>query len=88
MIYGQNSLILNQTDRHDPDLLEDSEESLANKDLNDKVWALYRSLSNPSSTLKDSLSPEEWAVYEPKMDRCRRIMAKLPEIGREMAATS
>jgi hypothetical protein len=75
------------TETHDRDFLEDLEESLANKDLNDKVWALYRSLSNPSSTFKDSLSPDEWAVYEPKVDRCRRIRAKLPEIGREMAAT-
>ena len=78
------------TDCHDPDWLDDSEEALANKAVNDKAWDLYNSLygKTPSSILKDQLSVEEWAFYEPKVERCRRIEDKWDQIYAEIKASN
>ena len=66
---------------HDPDYLADYEEILANNEVYWKAWDLYNSLhgNTPSSTLKEQLSAEEWAFYEPKVDRCRRLMKEKRE---------
>jgi hypothetical protein len=37
-----------------------------------------------SSSLKSRIPPDEWAAYEPKFDRCRRIKAKRDKIRRIM----
>src|SRR5271168_1747926 len=67
---------------HDPDWLDDCEEALTNEHLHNMVWDLYRSIyeRTPSSTLKDQLSEEEWAICEPKAERCRRIKDKWGQI--------
>jgi len=47
------------------------------------VWNLYRSIYEkkiPASTIKDQLSEEEWAIFEPKVERCRRIKSKCDQI--------
>jgi len=73
---------------YDPDWLEDREEWLGNLETNDKAWALYKSLygQKPSSTLKDQLAAEEWAFYEPKVERCRRLEDKRRQIEAELKA--
>jgi len=68
---------------HDPDWLDDCEEALANEQLNRMVWNLYRSIYEkkiPTSTIKDQLSEEEWAIFEPKVERCHRIKSKWDQI--------
>ena len=52
------------------------------------AWDLYYSLygKTPSSTLKDKLSGEEWAFYEPKVERCRRLEDKSDQIKQEVKA--
>jgi len=43
------------------------------------VWNLYRSIYEkkiPASTIKEQLSEEEWAIFEPKVERCRRIKSE------------
>jgi hypothetical protein len=76
------------TSCHDPDWLEDHEERHWNQGANDKAWDLYKSLygQSPSSTLKDQLSAGEWAFYEPKVDRCRRLDNKRVQIAEEIRA--
>ena len=73
---------------HDPDYLEAYEECLANVELNERVWDLYYSIywKLQTSILKDQLSVEEWALYEPKVERCRRIMDKLEQLNRDERA--
>ena len=74
---------------HDPDYLADSEEFLANNEVYWKAWNLYNSLygKTPSSTLKEQLSAEEWAFYEPKVDRCHRLkVEKKEQIRQEIRA--
>jgi hypothetical protein len=73
---------------HDPDWLEDLEEAHANLNVRDKAWGLYHSLygKTPSLELKNSLSPAEWAFYEPKVERCCRITAKKPQIEADRKA--
>jgi hypothetical protein len=76
--------------RHDTDWLDDCEEFLANQPVNDKAWDLYNSLygKTPSSILKDQLSIEEWAFYEPKVERCRRLEDKRDQIDEEIKAST
>jgi hypothetical protein len=74
---------------HDPDYLADYEEFLANNEVSLKAWDLYNSLygKTPSSTLKEQLSAEEWAFYEPKVDRCHRLeVEKKEQIRQETKA--
>ena len=73
---------------HDPDYLADYEEFLANNEVYWKSWDLYNSLygKTPSSTLKEQLSAEDWAFYEPKVDRCRRLKEKREQIRQEVRA--
>ena len=73
---------------HDPDYLEDYEECLANIELNETAWDLYYLIywKVQTSTLKDQLSAEEWALYEPKVERCRRIIGKSEQFNREEKA--
>ena len=82
------SLPCPHTPCHDPDWLEDYDEWLGNQEANDKAWGLYKSLygQTPSSTLKDQLSAEEWAFYEPKVERCRRLEDKRDQIKEEIKA--
>ena len=86
----------------DTDWLDDSEERLANPAVNDKAWDLYNSLygktrssilnslygKTPSSIHKDQLSVEEWAFYEPKVERCCRIEDKWDQILEEIKAST
>src|SRR5271154_534183 len=78
------------TECHDTDWLDDSEECLANQAVNDKAWDLYNSLygKTPSSILRDQLSVEEWAFYEPKVERCLRLEDKRDQIGEEIKAST
>ena len=39
-----------------------------------------------TSSLKDQLSMEEWAFYEPKAERCRRVEGKEDQIKAERLA--
>jgi hypothetical protein len=73
---------------HDADWLDDLEEALANEHLHGMVWDLYRSIyeRSPNSTLKDQLSEEEWAICEPKVERCRRIKDKWDQIMQDVEA--
>ena len=74
---------------HVPDFLADYEEFLANNEVYLKAWDLYNSLygKTPSSTLKEQLSAEEWAFYEPKVDRCHRLkVEKKEQIRQEIKA--
>ena len=74
----------------DTDWLGHSEERLANQAINEKAWDLYYSLygKTPSSILKDQLSVEEWAFYEPKVERCRRLEGKWDQILEEIKAST
>ena len=74
----------------DTDWLDDSEEHLASQAINEKAWDLYNSLygKTPSSILKDQLSVEEWAFYEPKVERCRRIDDKWDQMSEEIKAST
>src|SRR5215471_9769137 len=67
---------------HDPDYLADYEEFFANSQVFFKTWELYNSLyaETPSYTLKEQLSAAEWAFYEPKVERCRRLEDKREQI--------
>jgi hypothetical protein len=78
------------TQCHDTDWLDNSEERLANQAINEKAWDLYNSLygKTPSSILKDQLSVEEWAFYEPKVERCRRLDDKWDQIYEEIKAST
>jgi hypothetical protein len=92
------------TECHDTDWLDHSEERLANQAINEKAWDLYYSLygktpssilnykslygKTPSSILKDQLSVEEWAFYEPKVERCRRLEGKWDQIFEETKAST
>jgi len=52
------------------------------------VWDLYRSIyeRSPNYSLKDQLSEEEWAICEPKVERCRRIKDKWDQIMQDFEA--
>ncbi len=72
----------------DPDYLADYEEFLANNQVHEKTWELYNSLygRTPSYTLKEQLSVAEWAFYDPKVERCRRLEGKKEQIRQERKA--
>jgi hypothetical protein len=43
------------------------------------VWNLYRSIYEkkiPASTIKQQRSEQEWTIFEPKVERCRRIKSE------------
>jgi hypothetical protein len=46
-----------------------------------KFWHAYDLVATPQD-LKDCLPPDQWARYEPKLERCRRIELIRPEIER------
>lgn len=62
---------------HDPDFLIDVEESLQDLEFHLRALRAYESLSRPNSRFRKSLTPpEEWAKYEAKFDRYRRLDEK------------
>jgi hypothetical protein len=73
---------------HDSDWLDDCEEALANEHLHQMVWDLYHSIyeRSPNCSLKVQLSEEEWAICEPKVERCRRIKDKWGQIMQDFEA--
>jgi len=70
---------------HDPDILEELEEYYQNHEFRHNLWKAYHSLSDPSklATTKARFSTEEWARFEEKFDRCRRIQAKSAQIKKD-----
>jgi len=71
---------------HDPDYLADVEDFLADRQYHSTLWACFRSLSDPSGSLRNTMSPEEWARYAFNFDRCCKLEPKLGRIRKEIDA--
>lgn len=71
---------------HDPDYLADVEEFLVDRHYHSTLWACFRSLTDTSGSLKDTMSPEEWARYAFNFDRCYRLDPKLGRLRKEINA--
>jgi hypothetical protein len=68
----------------DPDWLDDTEDAYQDPESWEKLWACYYSVTYPScNSIKSEIPPEEWAVYELKFDRCRRLEEKDEELDKE-----
>jgi hypothetical protein len=63
----------------DADYLQDLQDLARDPVFHWKLWRAYRSLAT-RPVLKDFLPPDEWARYEPKFERCRRLELIRPEI--------
>lgn len=69
---------------HDLDYLDNIDEWKNNPEFYKTLWSCYKSLSDPSSSIKERISAETWAECERKFGRCRRLDAKQDQIDEEI----
>src|SRR5947207_12094312 len=66
----------NHTIIHDPDWVEDDEDAARDFEFWVNLWVCFWSESISNLPEGVEVSPEEWAVFERKFDRCRRMTEK------------